>query len=105
MIEQRYANTVEFSDEDLIGKADLVFVDADHTYEFAKRDTETALKLIKPGGTILWHDYSWAPENPECVGVTKTVNEFRDRHGDCWQIEGTRFAIYHPSRVSQQRVA
>lgn len=105
MIEQRFANTIEFSDEDLVGKADLVFVDADHTYEFAKRDTETALRLVKPGGAILWHDYSWAPENPECVGVTKTVNEFRDTHGGCRQIEGTRFAIYHPTLVSQQRVA
>ncbi len=104
-IEQRFANTVEFSDEDLIGKADLVFVDADHTYEFAKRDTETALRLVKPGGAILWHDYSWAPENPECVGVTKTVNEFRDKHGGCRQIEGTRFAIYHPTLVSHKRVA
>ncbi|GAB5403886.1 MAG: hypothetical protein Aurels2KO_21170 [Aureliella sp.] len=104
-IEQRFANTVEFSDEDLVGKADLVFVDADHTYEFAKRDTETALRLVKPGGAILWHDYSWAPENPECVGVTKTVNEFRDQYGGCRQISGTRFAIYHPALVARRRVA
>lgn len=105
IIEQRYANTVEFSDEDLVAKADLVFVDADHTYEFAKRDTQTALRLLKPGGVILWHDYSWAPENPECVGVTKTVNEFRDEYGGCRQIAGTRFAIYHPALVMQQMVA
>lgn len=104
-IEQRFANTVEFSDTDLVGCADVVFVDADHTYEFAKRDTATALKFLRPGGVIIWHDYSWAPENPECVGVTKTVNEFSEQYGGCRQITGTRFAIYHPSLVAQQRVA
>ena len=95
-IQQRFANSVEFTDQDLIGQADLVFVDADHTYEFAKRDTQTALQLLKPNGTILWHDYTWEPENPECVGVTRAVNEFWETHGSCSQIEGTRFALHMP---------
>lgn len=99
MIEQRFSNTVEFSDEDLISAADLVFVDADHTYEFAKRDTETAVQFVKSEGTILWHDYRWEPANPECVGVTHTVNEFYEEYGCCSQIAGTRFAL-HSSRLS-----
>lgn len=95
-IEQRFANTVNFRDDDLLQAADLVFVDADHTYEFAKRDTQTALTFMKPGGSILWHDYTWEPANPECVGVTRTVNEFWEEHGSCSQILGTRFAIFSP---------
>jgi predicted O-methyltransferase YrrM len=94
MIEQRYCNTLQFQADDLIGKADLVFVDADHTYEFVKRDTAKAMTFVKPGGWILWHDYTWEPENSECAGVTKAVNEFFLQHGNCHQIAKTRFAIH-----------
>jgi|GEM_PF-1420577 len=93
-IEQRFANSVEFVDNDLIGTADLILVDADHTYEFARRDTEKAKQFLKPGGTIVWHDYTWEPQNSECAGVTRTVNEFWQVNGRCTQIAGTRFAIY-----------
>lgn len=102
MIEQRFANTVQFQDRDLLAAADLVFVDADHTYEFAKRDTQTAMTFVKNSGTILWHDYTWEPANPECVGVTRTVNEFWEEFGSCSQIAGTRFALYTPSLAKPQ---
>jgi len=35
----------------------MVFVDAGHTYRYVKSDTEKALKMLRPGGVILWHDY------------------------------------------------
>jgi hypothetical protein len=101
-IEQRFANTVEFQDRDLLSAADLVFVDADHTYEFAKRDTQKAMSFAKASGTILWHDYTWEPANPECVGVTRTVNEFWEEFGSCSQIAGTRFALYSPCLAARQ---
>lgn len=105
MIEQRYSNTVTFEGDDLVGRADLVFVDADHTYEFTKRDTAKALALVRPGGWILWHDYTWAPENSECAGVTKAVNEFFQEHGGCVQIAKTRFAIHRVHAAAQRRSA
>lgn len=94
MIEQRFANTLTFEAGDLVGRADLVFVDADHTYEFTRRDTATALRLVRPGGWILWHDYTWEPQHSECAGVTRAVNEFFERHGGCFHLAGTRFAIH-----------
>ena len=94
MIEQRYSNTLNVDDGDLVGSVDLVFVDADHTYPFAKRDTAKALTFVRPGGWLLWHDYTWAPENSECAGVTKAVNEFFQQNGNCFHIAKTRFAIH-----------
>lgn len=94
MIDQRFANTLTFDTGDLVGRADLVFVDADHTYEFTRRDTAMALTLVRPGGWILWHDYTWEPQHSECAGVTRAVNEFFERHGGCHHIAGTRFAIH-----------
>lgn len=100
MIEQRFANSVEFHDRDLLNAADLVFVDADHTYEFAKRDTQTAIQFTVADGAILWHDYTWEPKNPECVGVTRAVNEFYQERGRCIQLTGTRFALHTPKLQS-----
>ncbi len=104
-IEQRFANSVEFMDNDLIGKADLILVDADHTYEFARRDTEKAMQFLKPGGSIVWHDYTWEPQNSECAGVTRTVNEFWQANGRCARIAGTRFAIYQCNKHATSRAA
>lgn len=52
------------------GAADLVLVDAGHEYEFVKADTESALRLIRHGGTILWDDY-----DPGWPGVVRAVDE------------------------------
>ncbi|MBI2481554.1 MAG: class I SAM-dependent methyltransferase [Planctomycetia bacterium] len=42
--------------ETLKGKADIVLVDGDHTYEGALIDLTNAVPLVKPGGFILVHD-------------------------------------------------
>ena len=39
------------------GMADLVFIDAAHSYSMVKRDIGIALHLCKQGGTICGHDY------------------------------------------------
>jgi predicted O-methyltransferase YrrM len=40
------------------GSADLVLVDAGHEYPNGFADTKTALKLVRPGGIVLWDDYT-----------------------------------------------
>jgi predicted O-methyltransferase YrrM len=92
-IEQRFVNLAGFDGDEWRGQADLVFIDADHTYEFARHDTETAFAMLRPGGCIVWHDYTWSPENAECIGVTHVVHEVYERHRHCFQIAGTRFAV------------
>lgn len=49
------ASTFDFSE--YIGRMDFVFVDAAHDYEHGLVDSATALKLVAPGGTIVWHDF------------------------------------------------
>ncbi len=39
------------------GFADMVFIDASHSYSLVKRDIEIALRLCRPGGTVCGHDY------------------------------------------------
>jgi predicted O-methyltransferase YrrM len=38
---------------------DFCFIDAGHSYECVKNDTEKAFAVMRPGGLIVWHDASW----------------------------------------------
>jgi hypothetical protein len=42
---------------DAAGVYDFIFLDADHTYEAVKSDTEVLLPLLAPSGAFVWHDY------------------------------------------------
>ena len=48
---------------------DIVYVDADHSYEGCKRDIEAWYPKVKKGGVLVGHDYYC------CGGVYKAVNE------------------------------
>ena len=51
---------------------DVVYIDGLHTYEGCKKDIETWVKRIRPGGILCGHDYQKRFE-----GVMRAVNEFR----------------------------
>jgi hypothetical protein len=36
---------------------DLVFIDGAHSAEYLANDTALALRMVRPGGIIVWHDY------------------------------------------------
>jgi ABC-type arginine transport system ATPase subunit len=39
----------------------LVFIDCSHAYDYARTDSESAMRLVKTGGIVLWHDYGVWP--------------------------------------------
>jgi SAM-dependent methyltransferase len=45
---------------------DLIFIDADHSYEGVKKDYENSLKILNPGGYLIFHDIA-----NDGVGVKK----------------------------------
>jgi len=91
-IEQMYGDTRTTDYTPYHGQIDLVYVDADHTYDFVKADTANALAMLRPGGVIVWDDYIWTDSHPECAGVTRCVNELALSR-PIYQIAGTRFAV------------
>ena len=59
-IVQLWGDSATFDFSPYYQKADLVFVDGSHAYEYVHNDSKVALALLRPGaGLILWHDYDW----------------------------------------------
>ena len=74
-IKQIIANTATWEPD--IGNIDLVYVDGCHDTDFVYNDTRKALKFMRPGSFVLWHDFNlhlvkkfdWI--NSVCMGVEK----------------------------------
>jgi predicted O-methyltransferase YrrM len=71
-------------------QCDLVFVDGSHRYEFVVSDSWKALAMVRPGGLVLWHDYSGAYRNAE---VYRALNELR-RDIPLRHVRGTSLVCY-----------
>jgi SAM-dependent methyltransferase len=56
-IKQLFGNSLEFDFSPYERSIDLVFVDAAHDYPHGFADSRTALRLVRPGGVVLWHDF------------------------------------------------
>ena len=67
---------------------DFIFVDADHSYDLVKNDTEKAIEMLAPGGLLIWHDY--AEKSP---GVMRFVQEF-SVNKPVFHIRTTCLAVY-----------
>lgn len=80
---------------------DLIYLDADHSYDCVKRDTELVLPLLAEEGLILWHDYAnWGYSNAT-NGVPEYFNEL-SRDIPIVHIMGSRVAIHSPSWLGEQ---
>jgi predicted O-methyltransferase YrrM len=57
-ITQRYGDTLKLDFSQLTDSPpDFIFIDAGHTDECVRNDTEKSLAVLQPGGTVIWHDY------------------------------------------------
>ena len=72
-------------------RAELVFVDASHSYEYVLNDSARALAIIGDSpGVIVWHDYG------EWPGVTRALDELAtsdSRFTNLRWIRGTTLAV------------
>lgn len=70
-ITQLYGDSKQFDEAPWVDWADLVFVDGSHARSYVESDTTKALRVCKPGGLILWHDYAG---RRHARGVFDTLN-------------------------------
>lgn len=70
------------------GPYDLIYIDASHTYEGIKNDTNIAFKSLNKGGIIIWDDYnSW------WSGVNKYIEEISQIYSLTY-FEDNRYVAY-----------
>jgi predicted O-methyltransferase YrrM len=91
---QVWGNSATFDFSPWHNKVDLVYVDGAHTYQFVKSDIENALKMLRPGGSIVFDDFDHLGDN---FGVTRAIMDhpIGDR---VVQIEDTSFCVYRDSK-------
>lgn len=92
-IRQLYGNSLTFDFSPYFGKMDIVFIDGAHHYEVVKSDTINALKMVSPGGLVIWDDFAnYGNYNDVTRAVLDTLS------GDnIVQIAGTQLALYFQS--------
>jgi len=71
------------------GPFDLIFIDGCHTEKYVESDTRNALRVLAPGGIIVWHDYGMIAD------VSQVVDRFARELGNMRfaALEGTRLAL------------
>lgn len=70
-IVQLYGDSKHFDETPYLNWADLVFVDGSHAESYVLSDSAKALRIVKPGGLVLWHDYAGPRHAP---GVFRALN-------------------------------
>ncbi len=75
-VHQIYGDSKAFDESELAGQCDLIFIDGSHAYSYVMSDSEKALRMVRKGGIILWHDYRGPRDAPD---VYRALNELSRR--------------------------
>lgn len=89
-IRQLRSDSLKFDFSPHFGNIDLVFVNGSHNYETVRSDTINAIKMVRPNGYIIWHDFA---NYGDCNDVTRAVLD-RLPGNELVQIATTQLAFY-----------
>ena len=87
-INQLFSDSRKFDTAPYASGMDYIFIDADHSYEAVKNDTEKAFEMLAPGGMVVWHDY--APKSPGVYGYLQELSLQRP----LFRIKNTCLIVY-----------
>ena len=87
-VQQHFGDSATFDFSPFEGSCDLVFVDGAHTADYVEIDTRTALRLVRPGGTIVWDDCHLIH-----AGVPKTLTRFLKEGHPIRRMASSRLAV------------
>jgi len=73
------------------GYFDFLYIDANHEYQYIKRDLKNWYPKVKSGGIFAGHDYLTSTNSKKICGVKKAVDEFCSEHNlEVFITGGTR---------------
>lgn len=100
-IEQLVGDSMAFDETPWEERCDLVFVDGGHARSHVENDTAKALRMAKPGGWVVWHDYL-GPKR--AAGVFETLNALSRTHA-LRHVAGTSLVVWRrPAAPSEAPV-
>jgi len=95
-VRQLFGDSKAFDESPFVGLCDLIFVDGSHAESYVLSDSRKALRMVRPGGFVFWHDYR-GPFNVR--GVYRALNALLEevplRH-----IAGTALVYYQRPAVA-----
>ena len=90
LVKQVFQDSMTLNAEPYLKKFDFIFIDANHEYEYVKKDTENSRQMIsEKNGCIVWHDYG----NPQFPELTRYLDEL-GKSLLLYHIEGTML-VFH----------
>jgi predicted O-methyltransferase YrrM len=99
-ITQLWGDSATFDYGPYAGQMDFVYVDGAHSYEYVRSDSQRALELLTPRGTIVWDDYVTGPGVYEYLGeLAPSLDE------PIYHLFDTRMAIYSRQQFVNRRPA
>lgn len=87
-VTQLLADSLKFDAAPYAGGYDLVLVDGGHEFVHGVADTRTALKLVAPGGVVVWDDFV-----PYWHGLVRGICQELEGRRLC-RLAGTTFGVY-----------
>lgn len=101
-IVQLWGNSTTFDYRPFVGRINLIFIDAGHTYEYVKSDSLNALALLDTtrDGLIFWHDYD-QPLHPD---VLQCVTELAQAGNEIKHLRNTNLAVLCRGGSQQTRL-
>jgi predicted O-methyltransferase YrrM len=90
-ITQLFGDSKTFDESEYVSSCDLIFVDGSHAYSYVQSDSRKALRMVRPGGIVLWHDYDGARRHAN--GVFRALNEL-SRELPLVHVGGTTLVAY-----------
>lgn len=89
-ITQLFGDSKQLDESPWFDFADVVFVDGSHAYSYVLSDSRKAMRIVRPGGLVLWHDYR-GPSQTE--GVYRALNELA-RTNALRHVDGTSLVAW-----------
>lgn len=83
-------DSLYFDPSPYLEKFQFVFVDANHEYQYVRKDTENGLSMLsREGSAMIWHDYG----NPQFPELTAYLDEL-SREIPHYHVEETMFVVH-----------
>jgi predicted O-methyltransferase YrrM len=90
-ITQLFGDSRTFNFSPFHRRVDLVFVDADHSYDAVRADSRRAVEMLSDRGAVVWHDY--AQNEP---GVVRALEEL-GRELPLRHLRDSSLVLYGPA--------